>query len=165
MYHQVKFGKEDILIKIDYISTGRRAEREYWNAHVHHNSLSSVRIHCCRPSKVANGTLLIKFKAIFSTRIVPDSEGLGTFGWLIAIFVVGTFIFALSLQTILGFTRIFWKAVDRQTSAWEKPFTPSAPRPDTPRPRSSISKPSNRNTHSGLSQKDDLESGTRPPTR
>jgi hypothetical protein len=56
---------------------------------------------------VANGTLLIEFKAIFSTRIVPDSEGLGTFGWLIEIFLVGTFIFALSLQTILGFTRIF----------------------------------------------------------
>ena len=165
MYHQVKFGKEDILIKIDYISTGRRAEREYWNAHVHHNSLSSIRIHCCRPSKVANGTLLIKFKAIFSTRIVPDSEGLGTFGWLIAIFIVGTFIFALSLQTILGFTRIFWKAVDRQTSAWEKSFAASAPRRVMHRSKPSISKLSNSNTHSELSQKDDLESGTRHRTR
>jgi hypothetical protein len=160
-----KFRKEDILIKIDYVSAGCRAEREYWNAHVHHNSLSSVRIHCCRPSEVASDTLLIKFKAIFSTRIVPDSEGLGTFGWLIAIFLVGTFIFALSLQTILGATRRFWKAVDRQTSAWEKSFAPSAPWPDAPRSMSSISKLSSRNTHSELSPKDDLESGARPRTQ
>ena len=114
---------------------------------------------------MANGTLLINFKAIFSTRIVPDSEGLGTFGWLIAIFLVGTFIFALSLQTILGFTRIFWKAVDRQTSAWEKSFAASAPWPYMPRSRPSISKLSSRNTHSESSQKDDLESGTRRRTR
>lgn len=153
-----------MLIKIDHISAWRRAEREYWNAYVHHNSLSSIRIHCCRPPKLVNELLLIKFKAIFSTRIVPESRGLSTFGWLIAIFLVGTFIFALSLQTILGATRRFWKAVDRQTSAWEKSFAPSAPRPDTPRSRPSTSKFSNRNGHSELSHKDDLESGTRPRT-
>jgi len=35
-------------------------------------------------------------------RIVPDSAGWPEFGWLIVVFVIGTVIFALSLQALIA---------------------------------------------------------------
>jgi hypothetical protein len=98
---------------------------------------------------------------MFSTHIVSDNIGLSTFGWLIAVFLVGTFAFALSLQTILGATRRFWKAVDKKTTSWEKSIVSSTRKSDRPGTTQSRYASSNRNVQLGVARKDDLESGTR----
>ncbi len=45
--------------------------------------------------------------------IVPDHAGWGTFGWLIVVFLLGTIVFALSLQVIIGRLRRAEKGVVR----------------------------------------------------
>ena len=44
--------------------------------------------------------------------IVPDTAGWGTFGWLIAVFVLVKIIFALCLQIIIVRLRRVGKAID-----------------------------------------------------
>lgn len=102
-------------------------------------------------------SLLTIFKALFSTHVVPDSTGVKTFGLLLASFLVGTFIFALSLQYILATMRRSWKAVNRQISDWKWPF--GSLEPETLSSEASIL---NARTHSESTQTYDLESGTQP---
>jgi hypothetical protein len=45
--------------------------------------------------------------------IVPNDTGWPLFGWLIAVFLLGTVIFALSLQIIIGRLRRAGKALDK----------------------------------------------------
>ncbi len=45
--------------------------------------------------------------------IVPDNAGWGAFGWLVAVFLLATMIFALSLQVIIRRLRRVGKEIDR----------------------------------------------------
>ena len=45
--------------------------------------------------------------------IVPKDAGWGLFGWLIAVFLLVTVVFALSLQIIIGRVRRAGKAIDK----------------------------------------------------
>jgi hypothetical protein len=55
--------------------------------------------------------------------IVPNDAGWGTFGWLIAEFLLVTVIFALSLQIIIGRLRRAGKAIDKLFVESVKLFT------------------------------------------
>jgi hypothetical protein len=52
--------------------------------------------------------------------IVPERAGWGTFGWLIAVFLLVTMIFALSLQVIIGRFRRVGKTFDH---IWKRETT------------------------------------------
>jgi hypothetical protein len=45
--------------------------------------------------------------------IVPNDAGWGLFGWLIAVFLLVTVVFALSLRVIIGRLRRAGKAIDK----------------------------------------------------
>lgn len=60
--------------------------------------------------------------ALFSAghNVIPDSFGSRTFSLLTIGFFIATFVFALSLQTILGTSHKIYKAVDKQAEAWDR---------------------------------------------